>query len=150
MQKNLRLEKTILINARVSDVWKALTDPFLIRQYRYVTEVKSDWKKDGDIVFAGEWNGVKYIDQGKIIDMIPEKLLHTAYTRDLSVNDATRRIHHDVKYEVQGHQQETQVIIIQDKISSQEELEWLDTHWTAILDSMKAVLEAKMPIAGTK
>ena len=36
---------SIIINASLANVWKTLTDPELVRQYLFGTNVFTDWKK---------------------------------------------------------------------------------------------------------
>ena len=43
------------------------------------TNAVSDWQKGSSITYEGEWEGKKYKDKGTIIDIVPEKLLHTTY-----------------------------------------------------------------------
>lgn len=79
MTNKLVAETCIDINAPVSEVWKALIDPGQIKEYLFGTEAISDWKKGSSITYKGEWEGKKYEDRGTIIDIVPEKLLHTTY-----------------------------------------------------------------------
>ena len=51
------LSKSISINAPAAKVWQALTDPTIVKQYFFGTNVRSDWKKGGKIIWEGEWEG---------------------------------------------------------------------------------------------
>lgn len=57
----------MIINASSSRVWEALTDPKLIKQYLFGTEVSTDWKVGSPITYRGVWNGREYEDKGRII-----------------------------------------------------------------------------------
>ena len=43
MSVNLIAKASVTIHAPLSKVWQALTDPEMIRQYFYDTEVITDW-----------------------------------------------------------------------------------------------------------
>ena len=79
MADNLTATKSININVPVGKVWKALTDPAIIKEYMFGTNTVSDWQKDSTITYSGEWEGKSYEDKGVIVDIIPEKLLHTMF-----------------------------------------------------------------------
>ncbi len=54
---NLSLKTSIEINAPSAKVWAALTDPAIVKQYFFGTNVKSDWKRGSPIIWEGEWEG---------------------------------------------------------------------------------------------
>ena len=60
MANKLSVKVSRDINAPVSKVWQALTDPALIKQYLFGTETKSDWKKGSSITYTGVWEGKSY------------------------------------------------------------------------------------------
>ena len=60
--KHLDLEVQFEINAPVEQVWKALTDPELIKQYFFGTQTETSWKVGTPIYFRGEWDGKPYED----------------------------------------------------------------------------------------
>jgi len=84
MANKLSVKTGININAPVSKVWQALTDPAMIKEYLFGTNTVSDWKKGSSITYSGEWEGKQYEDKGNIIDIVPEKLLHTTYFSGMS------------------------------------------------------------------
>ena len=75
---------TITVNTPASKVWDALTDPRLIKQYLFGTDVTTDWKVGSSITYKGEWEGKAYEDKGKILQVEPEKLLVTTFWSAMS------------------------------------------------------------------
>lgn len=73
------VRKHIRINADVSKVWNALTDPEMTRQYFFGCKVNSDWKKGSDIVFKRKFLLVFPFElKGKILEFKPhQKLKYT-------------------------------------------------------------------------
>ena len=57
------------IEASPDDVWSALTDPKKIEEYMFGSRVEADWTKGGTIVWKGEYEGKKYEDRGKILEI---------------------------------------------------------------------------------
>ena len=45
------------IHASISNVWNALVDPALIKQYMFGASVSSDWKEGSPIVWKGNGRG---------------------------------------------------------------------------------------------
>ncbi len=72
MNHELIISESILINKDVLKVWDALTLPEIIKQYLFGTETITDWKVGSEIIFQGEYNGVKYKDKG----VVKENILH--------------------------------------------------------------------------
>src|SRR5829696_1565299 len=89
------------INAPAKEVWQALTDPAMIKQYLFGTNTVTDWKKGSPIRYEGEWEGQAYVDKGTIIDIVPEKLLHTTYLSGNSGKEDKPENYTHVIYELQ-------------------------------------------------
>jgi uncharacterized protein YndB with AHSA1/START domain len=53
MKENLTANASVSVDATPSKVWKALTNPKLIKQYMFGTEVNSDWKEGNPITWKG-------------------------------------------------------------------------------------------------
>jgi uncharacterized protein YndB with AHSA1/START domain len=55
------IEKSILIDAPSPSVWNALTNPEIIKQWLFETEIEviSDWKPGSPIVFKGKFKNLE-------------------------------------------------------------------------------------------
>ena len=84
MNKGFIAKATILINSPVSRVWDALTNPELIKQYLFGTQVTTDWKVGSPITYKGTWEGKAYEDKGKVLQVEPGKLLVSTFWSSLS------------------------------------------------------------------
>ena len=141
MQQNLISSSTIHINTPVHKVWEALTTPAIIKQYLFGTNTITDWKKGSPISYEGEWQGKAYRDKGVIVDIIPEKLLHTTYWSSIGGKEDKPENYNNVVYEVEAENSGTRVTISQDKIADEKQLEHMNENWNKVLESMKRVLE---------
>lgn len=142
MSKKLFVEKSVTIKAPPSKVWQALTDPDLIRQYLFGTHARSDWKKGSPIIYTGEWQGKRYEDKGKIIDIIPEELLHTTYFSSMSGKEDIPDNYANVIYKLEAQDIYTKIIIQQDNIEDESGVAHMKENWGKVLDGMKRLLES--------
>ncbi len=55
--RDLIARASTTVHAPASAVWRALTDPQMIKQYMFGTTVVSDWQEGDPIVWQGEWRG---------------------------------------------------------------------------------------------
>jgi uncharacterized protein YndB with AHSA1/START domain len=141
MANKLSVKTGININAPVSKVWQALTDPAMIKEYLFGTNTVSDWKKGSSITYSGEWEGKQYEDKGEIIDIVPEKLLHTTYFSGMSGKEYKPENYANVIYEVTPQNGSTTVTISQDNIDDEKGVEHMKKNWGMVLDGMKKLLE---------
>ena len=143
MANKLLAKSEIKIQAQVSKVWQALTDPPLIKQYLFGTDTVSDWKQGSASTWSGVYEGKSYQDKGTIIDIVPEKLLHTTHYSPLTGKDDKPENYHHVIYELAPEDDGTRVRITQDNVGSEKELEHMSKNWSVVLEGMKKLLENK-------
>ena len=141
MATKLVSKSSLHINAPVNKVWQALTDPTLIKEYLFGTNTITDWKKGSTITYEGEWQGKAYKDKGVIVDIVPEKLLHTTYWSSISGKEDKAENYNNVIYELKAENEGTLVTISQDNIENEKQLEHMNQNWGMVLDNMKKLLE---------
>jgi uncharacterized protein YndB with AHSA1/START domain len=142
MKNKFTAATTVAINAPVASVWQALTDPALIKQYLFGTDTHTDWKKGSSITYTGEWKGKQYEDKGVIIDIIPEKRLHTTYFSGMSGKEDKPENYNNVIYELKpAANGVTEISITQDNIETEEQVAQSQQNWTTVLNNMKNLLE---------
>lgn len=129
------------IDAPVSKVWKALTDPVQIKQYLFGTDVHTDWQKGSTITYTGEWQGKAYEDKGTIIEIIPDRLLHTTYWSGMSGKPDQPENYVNVIYRLEPNSGGTSLILDQDGIDNEEGVKHMDENWNMVLDGLKKVAE---------
>ena len=134
-------QSSIVINAPVNKVWKALIDSAQIKEYLFGTNAVSDWQKGSSITYEGEWEGKKYKDKGTIIDIVPEKLLHTTYWSSIGGKEDKPENYNNVIYELQPRGESTMVTISQDNIADEAGLKHMEENWGLVLSNMKKLLE---------
>ena len=141
MNNKFTAQATTLVNAPASKVWDALTNPSLIKQYLYGTEVTSDWKVGSPIIYKGEWEGKSYEDKGEILQIEPEKLLVSTFWSSLAGLPDIPENYKTVRYELSPEGNGTKLTITQDNNATQEEADHSTQNWKTVLDKLKELLE---------
>jgi len=65
----------IEISAAAAKIWKALTDPDLVKLWQYGSLLSTTWEPGTPIRFAAEWNGQLFEQKGRVIEFLPNSLL---------------------------------------------------------------------------
>jgi len=135
METKEHIAKTaISINAPVQQVWDALINPAIIKQYMFGTEVQSDWQPGSAITWKGEFNGKPYEDNGKIIKFQPNEILQ--YTHASQSGDE-----HTITIQLTDNNEHTGLALTQDKNANEKAMEESQKKWNAMLAKMKELLE---------
>ena len=132
----------ITINAPAPRVWEALTEPSLIKQYLFGTEVTTDWRVGHPITYTGEWDGKQYEDKGEVIEKIVGKLLVTTYWSSLSGLPDIPEYYKTVRYELSPEGSGTRLTITQDNNDSREDADDSEQNWKMVLEGIKKLLES--------
>ena len=131
----------ITINAPPTRVWDALTQPDLIKQYLFGTQVTTNWEVGSPIVYEGIWEGKAYKDKGTILQVEPGKLLVSTYWSALSGLPDIPENYQTVRYELAAEGGGTRLTIVQDNNASPEDANHSAQNWSMVLDGLKKLLE---------
>ncbi|MGC2208426.1 MAG: SRPBCC domain-containing protein [Candidatus Dormiibacterota bacterium] len=137
-------EKSITINASADAVWQALTDPEMVRQYMYGTNMETDWQVGSPITWKGEWQGSTYEDKGSVLEVKPRQLLRVTHWSPTAGTEDTPDNYHTVTYELAGEEGTTTLTVKQDNNASQEEADKMaENNWGPVLEGLKAAVERR-------
>jgi uncharacterized protein YndB with AHSA1/START domain len=129
------------IKSDAATVWKGLTDPAMIKKYFFGTDAKSDWKKGSPIVFTGSWEGKEYVDKGTILDIDPPKFVKYNYWSSFSGTPDVPENYANITYKLSPKGKETELVVTQDGIATEEAREHSEKNWVGVLDGLKKLLE---------
>ncbi|HJP64384.1 MAG TPA: SRPBCC family protein [Mucilaginibacter sp.] len=138
---NLTLKTSIEINAPAAKVWEALTNPAIVKQYFFGTNVKTDWKKGSPIIWEGEWDGKTYQDTGKILEVDPGKSVKYNYWSSMSGTEDIPANYLDITYDLSENGGKTLLTITQEKIKSEEAKNHSEQNWKSVFGKMKEMVE---------
>lgn len=142
MDQQFTATASTTIHASASRVWDALTQPQLIKQYFFGTNVVTDWKVGSPIYYRGEWQGRSYEDKGTVVTVEPNKRLVSTHWSPLAGVPDTPENYHTVTYLLSEHDSSTDVTIMQDNNASEEEKQHSEQNWKMVLAGLKKLLES--------
>lgn len=81
------IEKTVVINALTTNVWKALTQPFLMKQWMgeetMNLHIQTSWAVNTPITISG-FHHLPFVNKGTILEFDEEKVLSYSHNSSLS------------------------------------------------------------------
>jgi uncharacterized protein YndB with AHSA1/START domain len=142
MTQNFVAETHISIHAPAESVWRALTDPALVKQYMYGTNLETDWKVGSPITWKGEWKGKPYEDKGTVLAVEPRKLLKVTHWSPMGGSEDKPENYHTVIYELVERDGETVLTLKQDNNPTQEAADAMaEKNWGPVLEGIRSVAE---------
>jgi uncharacterized protein YndB with AHSA1/START domain len=145
MNNQLNFTKSVMIQAPVAEVWKALTTPSLIKEYLFGTETITDWKKGSPIIFQGVWENKPYMDKGVILDIVPEKLIRYSYWSSFSGLEDVPENYSNIRYELSPAQAgSTTFTLTQEGFQTPEARDHSASNWSQLLEGIKSVAEKQL------
>ena len=139
---NLNSKTSITVNAPAAQVWKALTDAEIVKQYFFGTNVKTDWKKGSPITWSDEWEGKTYEDHGTILDITPGKYVKYSYWSSMGGTEDKPENYQNVSYDLTEKDGVTTLEIGQEKIKDEAAKEHSEQNWQYIFGKMKEMVES--------
>jgi uncharacterized protein YndB with AHSA1/START domain len=139
--KGLVARQSIIIHAPPAQVWKALTDPEMIKEYLFGTRVSTDWKTGSPIRYRGVWEGKSYEDKGTVLRIVPGRLLVTSFWSSLAGLPDVPENYKTVAYELAAENGRTRLTLSQDNNATEEEKAHSEGNWRMVLEGLKKIVE---------
>lgn len=141
MKSDISVKVSTVINRPISNVWEALTNPEIIKQYFFGTNTITDWKVGSPIIFRGEWQGKSYEDKGTILRFEQNKILQYKYWSSMSGIDDKPENYVTITYFLSSENGKTTFTISQENIPDEKMKEHSEQNWKKVLNSLKNLLE---------
>jgi uncharacterized protein YndB with AHSA1/START domain len=128
------------VQANAEEVWEALTNPAIIRQYMMGTDVESSWKSGSKIAWKGEFKGKKFEDHGEVLDALPGKFLkYTHITgKDIERDPIDEHI---VTVELSEENDRTHLHLSQANNKDEQSKLESEKNWQTMLEGLKKYVE---------
>jgi len=143
MTTNIKARVSINIHATVSNVWEALTNPEIIKQYLFGTNTITDWKVGSPIKFKGEWEGKSYEDKGTILAFQKNKLIKYDYWSSMSGIEDKPENYLIVSYLLSVDDDNVNLTVLQENIPDEKSKAHSEENWDKVLNALKKVVEEK-------
>ena len=140
MQTHHQIQYSTTIKAPVEKVWQALTDPKLVKQYFFGTDLVTDWKVGSPLYFRGEWESKAYEDKGIVKEFTPNQSLSYSYLSSWSGLPDIPENYLLVSYKVEQVPEGTRLLITQSNYD-EERAKHSESNWAAVIDGMKKLIE---------
>ena len=133
---------TIVINAQAEQVWRALTEPALVKQWQYGSDLLTDWTVGSPIRFVAEWDGGVFEQWGRVLDFQPTALIrYTLFAPRPDLEDRPEN-YFTMSYVLEESGGVTTLAVTQDDPRpSAGPAAGDDTEENPVLQSLKAVVE---------
>lgn len=141
MSEELIAEASVSIDAPAAAVWRALTDPELIREYLRGATVETDWSPGSRIVWRGEWEGRPYLDHGTVVEVLENERLVLTHFSPLSGKPDVAENHHELTYSIEPDGDLTRLTLEQDNNATEAEARHSSQNWQAMLEQLRKVAE---------
>jgi uncharacterized protein YndB with AHSA1/START domain len=142
MSRGFEAIKTVTIDAPRAKVWDALTNPAKVKQYMHGTNLSTDWKVGGPIIWTGEWKGQSYVDKGTVLAFEPERLLKYTHRSPMGGSADTPENYHTVTCELTEDGGKTTLTLTQDNNATQAGADALaEDNWGPMLLGLKETAE---------
>lgn len=135
----------VSIHAPASRVWKALTEPELVRQWQYGAEVITDWQVGSPIVFRNEWENTVFEQKGKILEIEPGKMVkYTLFFPHPGMEDKPEN-YFTMSYLLEESEGQTTLTIVQDdpreQMQEQAQEQSEESEENSVLAGLKKLIE---------
>jgi uncharacterized protein YndB with AHSA1/START domain len=131
----------IVIRASREAIWDAITQPELVKQYFFGTNLSTDWRVGSPIFFRGEWEGKAYEDKGTVLSFEPMKSLSFNYWSAFSGHEDKPELRHIVRYDLEETPEGVRVTLNQSNVDTQAHAEHSQQNWQKVLTSLKELVE---------
>jgi uncharacterized protein YndB with AHSA1/START domain len=138
--EKLKLTTEIKFKAPATKVWQGLTDPAMVKEYFFGTNLESTWRVGEPIKFSGEWDGNKYEDKGVILEIDPGKFLKYNYWSSMGGTEDKPENYANITYSLAESNGETILTITQDNVKDEAAKEHSEGNWQGVFSGLKKLI----------
>jgi uncharacterized protein YndB with AHSA1/START domain len=139
MSYSIKVQRTI--HAPIEQVWAGLTQPELVKQYFFGTDLVTTWEPNTPIEFIGQWEGQAYRDKGTVLHYESCKMLRYNYFSSWSDLEDLPENYQVITYRVKSKGTSTILTIEQAGIDTLEKKQHSAQNWSALMIELKKLME---------
>jgi uncharacterized protein YndB with AHSA1/START domain len=137
-------KKSVTIHAPVDDVWRALTDSQMIRQYFFGVETMGEWKEGNTILYKGEWQGKKFESKARVLQVEDQKLLKYSYWSNMSGMPDVPENYHIITYHLEKEDNSTVLTMTEENLDNEEMVGRSAKLWDMVFQNLQKLLEKEL------
>ncbi|HEY9008570.1 MAG TPA: SRPBCC domain-containing protein [Ohtaekwangia sp.] len=132
--------RSIAINAPSAIVWKALTEPELMKQWMAEPEINleiiTNWKIGGPIITRG-FHHVAFENKGTVLQVVPEKVLQYNYLSSLSQLPDTPEHYSVIDFRLVAEQGKTIITVMINNFPTETIYKHVVLYWEGTIIALK-------------
>ena len=128
------------VKAPVDKVWDALTNPEIVKQYFFGSDLVTDWKVGNPIIFQGDYESKPYKDKGIVLEYSPNKSLSYSYLSSWAEREDKPENYLIVSYQIKELAGETELTITQTNYD-EDKAKHSEGNWKQVIDGLKKIVE---------
>lgn len=132
---------SVKVKAPLARVWAALTEPALVKQYFFGTNLVTDWKVGEPLFFRGVWEGKAYEDRGTVHSFEPMKTLSYDYWSNISGEPDLLEKRALIRFDLSELGSAVELEVTQSNISTQARADDSAKTWRVVLEGLKRLAE---------
>lgn len=142
MENKFTASTEIEVNASPADVWEALTNPAMVKQYFFGVDLESSWEVGSSITYRGEWEGQMFEDKGNILAIEPQQSLVCSYWSAAFGTEDSPENYQKITYTLTEIEPgKTKLAITQEGSPTQESADSSKKNWDMVLGGLKELVE---------
>lgn len=137
------ISQTVEINAPLSKVWDALTNPQIMQLWMWEggMNIHSDWKAGSPITFTGRFYKTTYTDKGIILKFEREKVFSYTYWGKLSQLPDSPENYTVIEFTLSAKENKTILALTQSNCITYEIYAHWNFYWVVTLDIFRKLVE---------
>ena len=138
------IKKTVVINALAADVWKALTQPFLMKQWMSEDDmnlhIQTSWAVNSPITISG-FHHLPFVNKGIILEFDEEKVLSYSHNSSLSRLSDEPQNYSVIKFDLSPAETQTALTLTISNFPTETIHKHLEFYWQTTIVLLKKFIE---------
>lgn len=138
------IEKTVVINALSTNVWKALTQPFLMKQWMGEDEmnlhIQTSWTVNTPITISG-FHHLPFVNKGTILEFDEEKVLSYSTNSSLSRLPDEPKNYSVIKFNLSPAETQTALTLTISNFPTETIYKHMEFYWQSTIVLLKKFVE---------
>ena len=135
--------KTVQINAPISMVWAALTQPELMKKWMSEDDIDilTNWQVGSPFIIRGNLHGIKFENKGLVLQFEPERVLSYSHLSSISRLRDQPENYTVLDFQVASMETQTSLTLTASNFPTESIYKHMAFYWNVTLEIFKRLLE---------